>query len=346
MNIALLAPFEERVPPRKYGGTERVVYTLAEELHRLGHNVSVFASGDSHISGRLIPIIPKAFGSSGTKRLREAYTYRCLAKVVNYLQTETFDIIHNHIGWQALLFKELIKQPMITTIHWVLDNSCERTMYDLYRHMPVVSISKSQRKPLPRLHYAGTVYHGLDLREFSFNPKPDDYLAFLGRFSPVKGPLEAIEVAKRTGSRLVMAAKINEFEREFFETQVRPHIDGRQIIFVGELGQKQKIRMLQRARALLTPIKWEEPFGLTNIEAMAVGTPVIALRRGSMAEIIKDGQTGMLCDTIDEMVQAVAKIDTIARQACRAHVEKHFTATRMAERYLTLYARIASAKRT
>jgi glycosyltransferase involved in cell wall biosynthesis len=340
MRIALLAPFEERVPPRGYGGVEAVVHTLAVELHRMGHDVTVFASGDSDVPCRLIPIVPKAFGSAISKRLREAYTYRSLIAVVEALKKERFDIVHNHIGWQPFLFNGLIRTPMLTTIHWVLDNTCEHTMYELYKSMPYVSISNSQRTPLPDINYLATVYHGLQLERFPYSDQPKDYLAYLGRFSPVKGPVEAIKIAKKTGHKLIMAAKINTFERDFYEAKIKPHIDGEQIVYLGEIGHKEKVALLRGAKALLSPIKWSEPFGLTNIEAMACGTPVISSRLGSLPEIILHGKTGFLCKDVASMVKSVAKIPSIDRAACRAHVEAHFNAEQMTKQYIELYTQV------
>lgn len=343
MKIALLAPFEERVPPKKYGGIEVVVHALAEELHRLGHDVTLFASGDSKISGRVIPIVPKAIGSGQSKRIREAKTYQGLVEVAKWLQKEKFDVLHNHVGWQALLFKDFFPVPMLTTIHWVLDNPCENIMYGDLKDMPFVSISNNQRQARPDLNYVKTIYHGLDLAPFRYNPQPGSYLAFLGRFSPVKGPLEAIEIAKRTGNQLLMAAKINDFERKFYDAKIKPLVDGKQIQDIGEVDLRGKVKLLSGAKALLSPISWEEPFGLTNIEAMACGSPVIGMKRGALPEIIKHGKTGFLCKTVDEMVQRVADLDTIEREDCRKHVEKHFTATRMAQDYLALYKKLARA---
>lgn len=343
MKIALLAPFEERVPPRKYGGIERVIYDLAWELHRMGHEVTTFASGDSQLPGRLIPIVPKAIGSGKPKRIREALTYKGLTKVMGVLAKEHFDVLHNHIGWQPLVFREMFHIPVITTIHWVLDNTCEKYMYNLFSDMAFVSISNSQRKPLPNMNYAATVYHGLDLKRFQFRKEPGGYLAFLGRFSPVKGPVQAIEIAKKTGQKLVMAAKINEFERDYYEQQIKPHIDGDQIVYLGEVDDAEKAEMLGGASALLSPLQWDEPFGLTNIEAMACGTPVIALKSGSLPEIIQHGKTGFLCDTVDQMAARVAELGTLDRAACRKYVEANFTARRMAEDYVKLYTELAPA---
>lgn len=339
MKIALLAPFEERVPPRRYGGTEVVVYNLAAELDRMGHDVTVFASGDSKIAGRLVAVRPQPIGSGLRKRVREAMTYQGLAKVVEVLSKEKFDILHNHIGWQALVFRDMFKLPMLTTLHWVLDNDCERTMYGFYKQMPFVSISNSQRKPLPDLNYKATIYHGLQLKKFIFSPKPADYLAFLGRFSPVKGPVEAIKIAKKTGMRLIMAAKINDFERDFYEDKIKPLIDGDQIVYIGEVNHAEKVKLLGGAKALLSPLLWAEPFGLTNAEALACGTPVIGTRRGSLPEIIKDGQVGFLRDTVDEMANCVTLLGQINRFECREYAEARFSAERMAGDYLRVYAR-------
>lgn len=337
MKIALLAPIEERVPPKKYGATELVVYNLTEELLRLGHDVTVFASGDSQLSARLVPIAPKAIGSSLRKRLREALGYQALAKVASFLQREKFDILHNHAGWQALLFKDIFRHPILTTIHWTLENECEKEMYGMFKDMPFVSISDAQRRPLPDLNYVSTVHHGLPLERFPFNDSPRDYLAYLGRFSPVKDPVAAIEVAKRTGKKLLMAAKINDFERDYFEQEVAPHIDGKQIIYLGELDHSGKVELLRNARAVLLPIKWSEPFGLVNIEALACGTPVLTMPLGSAPEIIVDGQTGFLCDSLDQMCERVSQLGQIDRRACRRHVEQHFSVERMVKGYLKAY---------
>ena len=344
MKIALIAPFEERVPPLKYGGVEAVIYVLAEELHKLGHDVTVFATGDSKISAKLIPIVSKPIGSGLRKRVREALTYKALTDVIGYLQKEKFDIIHNHIGWQALLFRNMYKAPVLTTIHWVLDNTCENKMYDLHKDMPFVSISKNQRKPLPRMNYQDTIYHGIQLERFTYNDKPDDYLAFLGRFSSFKGSMEAIKIAKKSGKKLIMAAKINEFERDYFEKEIQPLIDGKQIIYLGEVGFAEKIKLLRNAKALLNPVQWAEPFGLTNIEAMACGTPVIGSKFGALPEIIVNNKTGFLCDTIDEMVEKVQQLDKLNRADCRAHVEAKFSAQTMTENYLKVYEQLAGQK--
>lgn len=340
MKIALLAPIEERVPPKKYGATELIVYNLAEELVRLGHKVTVLASGDSKLSARLFPLAPTAIGSGLKKRLREALGYQALAKAAAFFQHEKFDIIHNHAGWQALLFKDLFRHPVVTTIHWTLENECENKMYGMFKDMPFVSISNAQRRPLPELNYIDTVYHGLQLERFSFNPKAQDYLAYLGRFSPFKGAAGAIQVAKRTGKKLIMAAKINDFERDYFEQELKPHIDGKQIIYLGEVDHAGKVELLKHAQAVLLPITWSEPFGVVNIEAMACGTPVLTTPRGSTPELIVNGQNGFLCNDLDDMCVRVGQLDHIDRRACREYAERNFSAERMARNYLNTYKQV------
>ncbi len=344
MKIALLAPFEERVPPRKYGGTENVVYVLAEELHKMGHDVTVFASGDSTLSARVIPIVPTAIGSGLPKRIREAKTYQALVKVLQYLEKEKFDILHNHIGWQALNFKDMFKLPFLSTIHLPLgakEWNIEHEMFKEFGDTPLVSISDDQRTPLPDLNYIETVYHGMQVERFPFIKRAGHYLAFLGRLSPVKGPLEAIHIAKKTGHKLMIGAKINDFERDFYEKEIKPHIDGEQIVYLGELNFKDKLNLLKNAKALLSPIKWSEPFGLVNTEAMACGTPVIGSNIGSLPELIVDGKTGFICDTVDEMCKRVHQLDSINRAACREHIEENFSSERMAQQYLRLYRKLA-----
>jgi len=337
MKIALLAPIEESVPPKKYGGVETVVYNLAEELHAQGHDVTVFASGDSEVSCKLVPLVDKAIGSGIAKRIREAMTYEALVKAADIIAKGDFDVIHNHVGWQALIFKNLFKKPIITTIHWTLDNDCENEMYGHFKDMPFVSISDSQRTHRPDLNYIATVYHGLNPQLFRYNDKPKDYLAFLGRFSPIKGPVEAIKVAQKTGQKLIMAAKINSFERKYFEKEIQPYIDGEQIQYIGEIDRMGTIDLLANAKALLSPIQWDEPFGLTNIEAMACGTPVISMRRGSLPEIVIDKKTGFLCKDEEELIKSVGLINSINRRDCRDHVLRNFSNNRMTKDYVELY---------
>jgi glycosyltransferase involved in cell wall biosynthesis len=351
MRVALLAPFEEPVPPKKYGGTELVVSDLAEELMKMGHEVTLFASGDSKTTASLVPGVKKAI-----RVLKEAYNpitrsalnLEGLINSVEYINSHNFDIIHNHIGWQALLFKDQFKAPLLTTLHGSLDKNLEPKdfyenefyMYQRYKKLNYVSISKSQRKHQSNLHYIDTIYHGINVDKFSYNANPKDYLAFLGRIHYQKGPEYAIEIAKKTGHQLVIAAKIAPEDEEYFKTKIKPLIDGKQIKFIGEVDHKQKVDFLKNAKALLSPIQWEEPFGLTNIEALACGTPVIAIGRGALNEIIEDGKVGYLCKTAKTMAKKVADIDKIDRLECRRYVEQKFTSRVEADKYVRIYKKL------
>jgi glycosyltransferase involved in cell wall biosynthesis len=343
MRIALLAPFEEPVPPPKYGGTERVVYSLAEELVKLGHDVTLLASGDSHTSARLIPCVETSLRPFIEKNQRTWYymEWQGFHRALQHLRAEPYDILHNHGGWPFLIAGTFTNAPMLTTIHNPVQ--FKLGIQAIYRQYSYVSISDAERKYLPKLKYEATVHHGIDIDTFEYNDKPHDYLAFLGRMSPAKGPKEAIEIAKLTGNKLVMAAKIDPPDRPYFRKVIKPLIDGKQIVFIGEVAQTAKVALLKNARALLSPIQWDEPFGLTNVEAMACGTPVIATDRGAHAEVIVEGKTGYLCKTVKQMAARVADIDKIKRAACREHVEQHFSSACMARNYVKVYEKVASS---
>jgi glycosyltransferase involved in cell wall biosynthesis len=351
MKIALLSTFEEPVPPKMYGGTERIIYTLAEEMVKMGHDVTLYASGDSETSARLVPCTPRAIRhlrEAKHPNTRQAFNSYALATALLDIKHTTYDIIHNHFGWQTLLFNAFLDWPMVTTLHGTLDKSLmptEHTMHNFFRWAPFVSISNSQRRHSPKLNYIDTVYHGIRAEKFEFNDKPDDYLAFLGRIHPQKGPVHAIKIAKATGQRLIIAAKIDPIDMGYFRNRVRPLIDGQQIVFIGEVGHQDKVKLLKNARALLSPLQWDEPFGIVNIEAMACGTPVITMRRGSMPEIIEDGQTGFLCRNVREMRDVIPNIDSINRYACRRHVEKNFTTHKMAEKYIKVFDMVIKQRR-
>jgi glycosyltransferase involved in cell wall biosynthesis len=340
MKIALLAPFEEPVPPKKYGGTELVAYNLAEELTKMGHDVTLMASGDSVTSAKLAKCTPAAVRTQRAARnnlTRIAYNYQGLAVAIELINKGKFDIVHNHIGWQALLFGNIIEAPIVTTLHGTLADPTENQMYKAYKGTPFISISDSQRRHSKILNYVGTVYNGIDTDAFDYSEKPGEYLAFLGRICPEKGPVYAIEIAKLTGHKLIIAAKVDPVDEKYFEQVVEPLVDGEQIQFIGEIDHAGKVELLKNAKALLSPLQWDEPFGLVNTEAMACGTPVIAINRGSMPEIIIDGKTGYLCSNIDEMVDRVGQLDGISRRDCRQHVETNFSSRLMAERYLKIY---------
>lgn len=351
MRIALLSTFEEPVPPKMYGGTERIVQTLAEEWVSMGHDVTLYASGDSQTSARLVPCTPRAIRNLGEARdptTRQALNLHALATALQDIRDTKYDIIHNHFGWQTLLFNSFLDWPMVTTLHGTLDKAMvptEHKMHNYFREAPFISISNSQRRHSPKLNYVATIYHGIYPEEFAFNDSPGDYLAFLGRIHPQKGPVHAIKLAKATGQKLIIAAKTDPAEFNYLRSRVKPLIDGKQIIFIGEVGHEEKVRLLKNAKALLSPLQWDEPFGIVNLEAMACGTPVITTRRGSMSEIIDEGKTGFLCRTMADMRAAIDNIDAIDRYYCRAYVDKYFTARKMAQNYINVFDKLIRRRR-
>ena len=339
MKIALLAPFEESVPPQKYGGTELIVYYLAQLLSKK-HSVFLFATGDSKTKARLIPIFPRSIRKekiSQDMKIRESLKYMGIAKVVKELKKIKVDIIHNHMGWRFFPFTSFFPNPTVTTLHGPLDTEYAKFIHSWFREQALISISNSQRVPLPNLNYTGTVYNGIDINNFEFNNKPGDYFAFLGRMSPEKGPVQAIQIAKAAGVKLKMAAKVDVADATFFEKEVKPLINKKQIEFLGEIESQEKSNFLKNARGLIAPIQWAEPFGLFFVEAMACGTPVITMNRGSAPEIIKNGKTGFVLNNIEEATNAVKSIDKIKREDCRKWVEKNFSAEIMVENYEKIY---------
>ena len=341
MRIALLAPFEEPVPPPKYGGTERVVSSLAEGLVRLGHDVTLLASGDSHTSAHLVPCVETSLRQYIEKNQRTWYylEWRGFHHALQHLRANRYDVVHNHGGWPFLIAGTFTNAPMLTTIHNPVQfNLGVRAIYRQYSY---VSISDAERKYLPTLKYEATVHHGIDVDEFEYNSKPRDYLAFLGRIDPDKGIEQAIEIARASKSKLLIAARIDVHQRHYFRKIIKPLIDGRQIVFIGEVAHAGKVQLLKNARALLSPIQWDEPFGLTNVEAMACGTPVIATARGALPEIVADGETGYLCKTVKQMVTRVADVDRLSRRACRKRAERYFSTDCMVKNYVKVYEKVA-----
>jgi glycosyltransferase involved in cell wall biosynthesis len=334
LRIAQVAPLIESVPPRAYGGTERVVSYLTEELVRLGHNVTLFASSDSCSSARLISGCNGSLRLGGHARGELAHHLLLLEKVSNLKQD--FDIIHYHMDYLHFPITRRLGVPNLTTLHGRLDDPELQPIFGEYRDMPLASISNAQRVPLAFANWAGTVYHGLPRDLLSSRERPEDYLAFLGRISPEKGVDQAVEIARRAGRRIKIAAKIDPVDGDYFErikgVMSQPHVE-----FLGEIGEAEKSRFLGRAHALLFPINWPEPFGLTVIEAMACGTPTIAFNRGSMPEIIENGINGFIVQNAEEAVGALGRLADFDRQRCRKRFEERFTVGRMAEDYLALY---------
>jgi len=354
MKIAFVAPFEEAVPPKKYGGTELVIYNIITELVKSGHEVTLFGTGDSNVPCKLEAIFPQSIRTiepfTTDQKARDAVKYLGISKIVKVLQENDFDIVHNHAGWRFLLFADLIKQPIITTLHGPMGLEYQKVGWNAKPGLPFVSISDNQRKDYPTLNYVKTVYNGIDLSLFphrGINIQPDngkgEYLFFLGRMSPEKGAKEAIEAAKITGHKLIIAAKIDAVDKEYWE-EVKPMIDGDRIEFIGEVTFEEKVLWLKNAKALLAPIQWEEPFGLFIIEAMACGTPALGMARGSFSEIIQNGRNGFLSKTVEEMAGQIEKVDSIDRVECRKSVEEKFTKEKMTEGYLEAYKMVVSGE--
>jgi glycosyltransferase involved in cell wall biosynthesis len=343
MRIAQIAPLWERVPPPAYGGTELVVGLLTDELVRRGHDVTLFASGDSVSLAKLESVHPRALRLDPDVREYGIYEMLNLSKV--YEKAHEFDIIHSHVGCVALPYANLVKTPTVHTLHGIFTPDNEK-LFIHARKQPFVSISHSQREARLNLNCVATVYNGIDPKRYTYHPQPDHppYLAFLGRMSPEKGPHLAIEIAKRTGLPLKMAGKVDPVDREFFATQVQPHFDGEQIQYLGEATHEDKSPLLGGAVATLFPITWREPFGLVMVESMVVGTPVIAMNMGSVPEVMAHGTSGFICNSVDECIAAVAKIPDLNRQACRDYVLENYSARRMAEGYEAAYRQILAEK--
>jgi glycosyltransferase involved in cell wall biosynthesis len=339
MRIGMVAPLAEAVPPRKYGGTERVVSALTEELVRRGHDVALFASADSRTNADLVPCSPRALRMDQRTLVGDAYQLAQLGAV--YERAADFDVIHNHLDYPAFAFARLVQTPTISTTHGRLDLPHIRLTYDVFHDHRLVGISRNQQRQLPDANWAGMVYNGIETDNFHFRDKAGDYLVFLGRISPEKRPDRAIEIARETGMRLVIAAKVDPADENYYEAAIAPLIRACPLVeFVGEVDERGKDQLLGGAYAYLFPIDWPEPFGLTMVEAMATGTPVIAYRAGSAPEIVLDGVTGFICSTLTGMVEAVSKIGTIDRAACRRHVERRFSVKSMVDGYEEVYARM------
>lgn len=340
MKIAQLAPLYESVPPKLYGGTERVVSTITEALIQDGHEVTLFASGDSETSAELVPVCPKALRLA---EIKDPCADHMLQLAMAYDRAAEFDIIHSHVDYFAFPFAEKSATPTVTTLHGRLDMPELQAIHRHYWEHPLVSISHSQRAPFPFANFVGTVYHGLSLGQIEYYPQPGDYLAFLGRISPEKRPDMAIAIARKAGIPLKIAAKVGENDRVYFETVIKPLLDPPFVEFVGEINDEEKNVFLGEALALVFPIDWPEPFGLAMIESLACGTPVIARPCGSVPEILVQGKTGFIHSELDQMAEAVQKIGQISRKDCRKHVEEHFSAETMTRGYEQIYKKMIGA---
>ena len=353
MRIAQLAPPYETVPPTCYGGTERVVATLTEELVRRGHDVTLFASGDSCTSARLVPIVDHALWHHPEYEDFAPFSAIALGKLA--AEAARFDVVHNHLDYMGFPLARILPCPVVSTLHGRLDLPELVPCFEEFRDVPLVSISDAQRTPIRRANWIATVHHGIDLDEFTFVPERGGYLAFLGRITPDKGVDTAIRMARRVGMPLKIAAREplpmegdpnSQVDRAYYEDVIKPLLSEPGVEFIGEVGGADKDRFLGDAAALVFPIRWPEPFGLVMIEALACGTPVVAMRCGSVPEVLEHGITGFIAETEDEFVASVERIDRLDRLACRASAERRFSAGAMAEQYLEIYAGLAGVTKT
>jgi glycosyltransferase involved in cell wall biosynthesis len=342
MRILQLAPLWEAVPPPAYGGTEAVVSVLSEELVRQGHEVTLCASGDSQTSADLSSVYYRSLRTADELGDRSPYDWVHVA--LSLREAQHFDIIHNHAGELAMAMSHLVDVPMLTTMHCLITPDT-KFVWDRYPGW-YNTISHSQKRNMPPIrntNFSGVVYNAIDVASFPYRERKEDFLLYLSRIAPEKGTHLAIDVAKRLGRTLIIAAKVDRVDRPYFETAVEPHIDGKLIRFVGEADARTKRGLLARARCVLLPLCWEEPFGLVMAESMACGTPVVAFRRGSASEIIVDGETGFLVEDVEGMARAALQVERIDPKRCRRHVEERYNPQRMATDYLSLYERILAA---
>ena len=343
MKILHIAPLWERVPPLAYGGTEAVVSVLCEEQVRRGHTVRLAASGDSRTSAELFSAYPRSLRTADD--LEDKLPYQLLHAALALKEASSFDIIHNHNAEIVMAMSHLADVPMLTTMHNLITPDT-KIIWDHYGgwYNTISDAEKATMPPIANENYVGTIYNAIDVDTFPYQEEKDDYLLFLSRISPDKAPHLAIEVAKRLGMRLIIAGKIdpNPTDELYFRTQVSPLIDGKQITFFGEATGVQKRALYARARALVIPLCWEEPFGLVLAESMACGTPVVAFRRGAAPEVVVDGETGFLVDDLDAMADAVRRVDEIAPRRCREVVEERFSPEKMGDAYEKAYQQILS----
>lgn len=349
MKIAQVGSLWENTPPPLYGGTERIVSFLTEGLVARGHEVTLFAAGTSHTKAKLVSVYPRPLFRDHIAWTNLMYPLLHITEAFDH--ADEFDIIHIHLNkssdYLALPLAQPMKQKVVFTLHFPYPASQNRidrhAVLQKYNDLNYVSISNSQRKGGRNLNWVATVYNGIDLSPFTFHLKPQDYLLWLGKFNPDKGTKEAIEAAKKAGRKILIAGAIDNLEGAdfvYWEKEVKPLIDGKTVVFVGEVDDAEKNKLCGEAYAFLNPIKWNEPFGLVMVEAMAAGCPVISFAQGAAPELIRDGETGFLVNSVDEMAAAVEKIPTIDRNHCRHHVEKHFTKEIMTKNYESIYQQI------
>jgi glycosyltransferase involved in cell wall biosynthesis len=341
LRIAQVAPLSLPVPPGRYGGTERVIYDLAEGLVARGHDVTVFASGDSRTSARLVSTVPRAlWQESGADPLAADF----LQHAQVFRRAHEFDVIHTHTAYRAFPYIERSSAAVVTTLHGRVDAPEMQAILQIHPQAHLVSISHAQRAHAPAAPWAATIHHGLALHEYAFAPRGGEGLVFVSRMAPEKAPHVAIDVAVAAGMPLTLAGRVDPLDRAYFERDVRPRLEHPLIRFAGEVSNEQKLELMRQARALLFPIDWPEPFGLVMAEAMACGTPVIARPHGAAPEVVVDGVTGFLADSHAALVEAAKNAHRLQRSACRRHVEAHFSAATMTERHEALYDTLMRAR--
>ena len=343
LKIAQVAPLYESVPPKWYGGTERVVSFLTEELVAQGHDVTLFASGDSETSARLVAVCQRSLRLDDTCEDQSVHHVAMLQRVLD--ESDRFDVIHFHIDYIHFPLSRLMRLPHVTTLHGRLNIPDLKPFYNLFKEMPVISISLAQRKPLAEANWVGNVYHGLPTNLFIPNYNPGKYLAFLGRISKEKGLDTAIDIAIQTGLALKVAAKIDKNDQEYYEEHLKKKMEHPLVEFVGEISEREKNDFLGNATALLFPINWNEPFGLVMIESLACGTPVVAYNMGSVPELIIHGVNGFIVNNQADAIKAVANIGLVERTECRRTFEERFSAARMAQDYLDVYKRVLESEK-
>jgi glycosyltransferase involved in cell wall biosynthesis len=341
MHIAQIAPLTEAIPPKLYGGTERVVSWLTEELIALGHEVTLYASGDSVTSAQLEAVWPRALRLDGAVRDPNALHMMMLERV--YRRSADFDFLHFHLDYYPFSLFSRQATPFVTTLHGRLDLPEHQPVFDTFSAVPVVSISNAQRRPLPQARWVRTVHHGLPERLLAPAPVKPSYFAFLGRIAPEKGIDRAIRIAQHCGVPLKVAAKVDKVDQEYFDERIEPLIKSGNVEYIGEISDKEKSEFLSGAIVLLVPIDWPEPFGLVMIEAMACGTPVIAYNRGSVPEVIDDGVTGFIVEDETGAIGAVDRLGQLSREKIRRRFETRFTARRMAQDYLSVYRSLSDS---
>lgn len=342
MKIAQIAPLIERVPPKTYGGTERVVSALTEELVKRGHDVTLFASGDSITAARLIPIYPIHLREAKLNQFQTS-SLRLLGIGIPYQRQDEFDIIHDHNLPFSAPAANLSATPVVATLHGPIDPG-NQELYEKLTNPYLISISEAQIPKKNKMNHVTTIYHGFNMNYYPFSEKSEDYLLYVGRIAPKKGLHHAIEVAQKLNRRLIIAAKLDDCHKDYYQKEIMPHLSD-QIRWIGEATELERNRLMTHALAFLHPACWEEPFGLTMIESLACGTPVVAFNRGSVPEIVRNGKVGYVVENADEMVKAISEIDRINRGDCRRYALSNFNVEKMTNEYELVYSTILSGKK-